>query len=188
MFGFALGSKSPRERCRIRIMDDRQSCGFPRPSRMTIEDPRPNLEASAIKGSESKLDEAVRQTREHVLGSLPNDLIRLIYLASIRDYNSGSYLHSVLSRQYAVDVADQAFKICHQEVFARLLQTAVSNYVQQLNEYIRYSRSDRAVLITTWKSLQAYRSAIPSHAAVLSADLFSLNVKTALAILQAGNE
>jgi hypothetical protein len=167
-------------------MDDQQSSRFARASRVTIEGPRGNIEGvSATKGSDSKVDEAVRQTREHVLGSLPNDLIRLIYLASIRDYNSGTYLHPVLSRQYAVDVADQAFKICHQEVFARLLQTAMSNYVQQLNEYIRYSRSERAVLITTWKSLQAYRSAIPSHAALLSADLFSLNVRTALAILQA---
>lgn len=130
------------------------------------------------------IDESTLQACEAILGPLPNDFTRVIYLASIRDYNSGTYRHPVLSRQYEATVADRGFKICHQEVFARLLANPISKYVEQLEGYIRYSRAERRLLIATWKSLAAYKAAIPSQAPARACELFFLNVGTALAILQ----
>jgi hypothetical protein len=124
------------------------------------------------------------QAREDILAPLPNDLIRLIYLASIRDYNSGRYLHPQLSRNYEAEVADRALQVCHHEVFAQLIGTPIGSLVQQLKEYIRYCRTERNQLITTWKSLQAYRSAIPARTSLLSSEVFFLNITIALAILE----
>jgi hypothetical protein len=118
-----------------------------------------------------------------LLGSLPNDLTRMIYLASLRDCNSGLYLHPELSREKGTHVADQAFRVCHEQVFRRLLTTRLSDYVNQLQEYIRYTRSESVTVLKTWRSLQAYRATVPVGALFISSALFFLNISIALEIL-----
>lgn len=121
---------------------------------------------------------------EEILSSLPNDLTRLIYLTSIRDYNSGTYRHHVLSRQFDPTEAHHVFEAWHQQVFARLLTIPIRKYVEEIEDYIRYSRAEREPFITTWKGLQAYRAAIPMKAPRRACETFFLNVRTALSILE----
>ena len=123
-------------------------------------------------------------SQELALSDLPNDLTRMLYLASLRDCNSGRYLHPQLSQTLGVEEADRAISICHQQIFRNLLNTPASGYALQLEEYIRYTRADRAVVLDTWQSLQAYRSTIPVHASALYSELFCLNVELALTILK----
>jgi hypothetical protein len=120
---------------------------------------------------------------ETVLRSLPNDLTRMIYLASLRDCNSGLYLHPELSQQKGMHVADQALRVCHEQVFRRLLTTRLADYVRQLQEYIRYTRSEPVTVLNTWRSLQAYRATVPVGALFISSALFVLNISIALEIL-----
>ena len=135
-------------------------------------------------GALSRIDEFVWKASEQVLAPLPNDLTRLIYLASIRDYNSGTYRHPQISRQFNALTAHEAFEIWHEEIFARLLTNSVGDYVKQLEGYLRYSRAERAKFISTWKSLQAYKAAVPLRVPRRACRTFFLNVDTALAILE----
>ena len=96
-----------------------------------------------------------------LLDTLPNDLTRMIYLASLRDCNSGMYLHPELSHQRGVQAADRGLRACHEQVFRRLLTTRLPEYVAQLQEYIRYTRSEILTVLKTWRSLQAYRATVP---------------------------
>jgi hypothetical protein len=113
----------------------------------------------------------------------PNDLTRMLYLASLRDCNSGRYLHPQLSARMGVEVADQALFECHDDIFRRLVAAPVSEYVHQLDEYIRYTRTEKIVVLKTWHSLKAYRATVPLQALPLYCELFCLNVETALTIL-----
>lgn len=122
-------------------------------------------------------------SRELALDDLPNDLTRMLFLASLRDCNSGRYLHPQLSQRLGVEEADHRLSICHQQIFRNLLNTPASGYALQLEEYIRYTRADRSVVLDTWQSLQAYRSTVPVHALALYCELFCLNVELALTIL-----
>lgn len=106
-------------------------------------------------------DTAIRQARELVLSDLPNDLIRLVYLASLRDCNTGHYFHPRLSQRYDVTSASHALQLCHEEVFGRLMAAPLSDYVAQLGGYIGYSNADKARVLATWKSLPAYRATVP---------------------------
>jgi hypothetical protein len=121
--------------------------------------------------------------RVAALDSLPNDLTRMLYLASLRDCNSGRYLHPQLSSRMGVEEADHALSACHHQLFRRLLTTPISAYVLQLEEYIRYTRADRRIVLRTWQSLQAYRSTIPVQALPVYSELFCLNIEVALTIL-----
>jgi hypothetical protein len=122
-------------------------------------------------------------SQELALEDLPNDLTRMLYLASLRDCNSGRYLHPQLSQRMGVEEADCALSGCHREIFRHLLNTPASGYALQLEEYIRYTRADRSVVLDTWRSLQAYRSTVPVHATAIYCELFCLNVELALTIL-----
>ena len=119
------------------------------------------------------------------LDALPNDLTRMLYLASLRDCNSGSYFHPQLSPQIGTEAVDQALYACHDQVFRRLLSTPPSGYVLQLIEYIRYTRKERRALISTWQSLQAYRATVPVLALPIYCELFCMNIELALTILKA---
>lgn len=120
---------------------------------------------------------------ETVLETLPNDLTRMIYLASLRDCNSGIYLHPELSHQRGVQAADGALRACHEQVFHRLLTTRLAEYVIQLQEYIRYTRGELFTVLKTWRSLQAYRATVPISALSTSTELFFLNVAIALEVV-----
>lgn len=119
------------------------------------------------------------------LNTFPNDLTRMLYLASLRDCNSGSYLHPQLSTRIGTEVVDRALSACHDQVFRRLLKTPPSGYVRQLEEYIRYTRKERNALLSTWQSIQAYRATVPVLALPIYCQLFCLNIELALTILRA---
>jgi hypothetical protein len=132
----------------------------------------------------SSPDNYVRYANEVILQALPNDLTRMIYLASLRDCNSGVYLHPQLSTGDRVQEADRALRACHGDVFRRLLITPLQAYVLQLEEYIRYTRAERTTILNTWKSLRAYRATVPMGVLETSSELFCLNVEIALAVLE----
>ena len=117
------------------------------------------------------------------LANLPNDLTRMLYLASLRDCNSGRYLHPQLSSRMGVEIADRTLFACHDQVFRRLLATPIFGYVNQLEEYIRYTRIEKAIVLRTWESLEAYRATMPVVALSLYRDLFCSNMEAALMIL-----
>jgi hypothetical protein len=144
--------------------------------------PHPDLPHSDLKDA-SRPDGLTDYIGETVLHSLPNDLTRMIYLASLRDCNSGLYLHPELSYQHGLHGTDWALRTCHNRVFRRLLTTRLPEYVSQLREYIRYTRGETLTVLKTWRSLQAYRATVPVGALSISAELFFLNISVALEIL-----
>lgn len=119
------------------------------------------------------------------LDTFPNDLTRMLYLASLRDCNSGCYRHAHLSPRMGTEMADRGLHACHVEIFRRLLTTPPSEYVLQLEEYIRYTRTDRFALLGTWQTLQAYRATVPVRSTSLYCQIFFLNVELALLIVSA---
>lgn len=129
------------------------------------------------------LDNLADHISQTVLETLPNDLTRMIYLASLRDCNSGLYLHPELSQQRGVHAADGALRQCHEQVFRRLLSTRLAEYVHQLHEYIRYTRGEILTTLKTWKSLQAYRATVPVSALATSAELYFINLAIALEVV-----
>jgi len=82
-----------------------------------------------------------------------------------------------------LEIADRTLFALHDRVFRRLLATSVSGYVDQLDEYIRYTRMEKTIVLKTWQTLQAYRATVPMLASLLYCELFCLNIEVALTIL-----
>ena len=117
------------------------------------------------------------------LAKVPCDLARLIYLASTRDYNTGTYHHDGLSARYRPEEACLALQTAHQDVFYRLVALPLEGLVEELEIYVVKSREAPAGFIHTWRELEPYRVAIPMEMDSTMVQLFLSNIKLALEVL-----
>jgi hypothetical protein len=116
------------------------------------------------------------------LSKLPGDLARLVYLASTRDYNTGTYHHDGLAARFRPDAATKALEIAHRQVFYRLSAYSLEELVKELELYLNSSHESPAEVLRTWQKLEPYRVAIPVEVNPAVARLFLSNVKLALAV------
>jgi hypothetical protein len=116
------------------------------------------------------------------LSKLSGDLARLVYLASTRDYNSGTYHHDGLAARYRADAASKALEIAHRQVFYHLAAYPLEKLVEELELYLNSSHESPADVLRIWQKLEPYRIAIPVEVNPAVARLFLSNVRLALAV------
>jgi hypothetical protein len=127
---------------------------------------------------------ATEDLRRRTLSHAPRSLDRLIYLASMRDYNTGLYQHAGLAERFSPEAACEALADCHREAFRELLLASLKDIVEQLETYMISTETDRSDFVQTWKDLEPYRVAVPVGTDSLSVDFLSSNLKIALTILE----
>jgi hypothetical protein len=134
--------------------------------------------------SRMDVERAADDVRRRTLSRMPRALDQLIYLASMRDYNTGLYYHDGLASAYTQEVACEALAECHRQAFQQLLEGSVEELVEQLQSYMDSTRTSPRDFIAAWKKLEPYRVAVPVETEILSAELLFSNLKVALAILE----
>ena len=117
--------------------------------------------------------------------SLPNELSRLIFLATLRDNNSGHYFHPDLARRFSERVADRAMLACHQRIYKQVVALSIEDLTDQLDLYVTTVPAPRERMIESWTKLKAYRATIPIDTDPISAEIFFMKVEVAVAILEA---
>lgn len=127
---------------------------------------------------------ASRDLRLRTLSQIPHALDRLIYLASMRDYNTGIYHHAGLASRFSEEVACEALADCHREAFRQLLTASLEDTVNQLLAYMEASRIDPLEFLAAWRDLKPYQVAAPAGTDRLAAAFLFSNLKIALAILE----
>jgi hypothetical protein len=131
------------------------------------------------------VQEAADDLQRRTLGGMARALDRMIYLASMRDYNTGLYYHEGLASRFTQEVASEATACCHREVFRQLVRCSLQEIVRQLEGYLASTRTNPREFVAAWKGLQPYRVAVPAKSDPLAAELLGSNIKVALAILEA---
>ncbi len=116
------------------------------------------------------------------LSKISCDLARLIYLASTRDYNTGSYHHDGLAARFRPEIAGKALEIAHRQIFYQLSACSLEELVEQLQTYLDCSHESAADILRIWQKLEPYRVAIPVEVNPAVARLFVSNIRLALAI------
>jgi len=117
--------------------------------------------------------------------SLPNDLSRLIFLATLRDNNSGHYYHPEVAQRFSSEVADQAMLACHRQIYEQVVGLALEDLTDQLDAYLATVMAPKERSIESWTKLRAYRATIPMDTDPISAEIFFMKVGVAVAILEA---
>jgi hypothetical protein len=128
---------------------------------------------------------AADDIRSRTLTDMPRSLDRLIYLASMRDYNTGLYYHDGLASRFTQEVACEALADCHRDAFNELVACSLRELVGQMEAYIRSTHTSPQDFIAAWKKLEPYRIAVPVKTDPVLAQFLFSSFKIALAILEA---
>lgn len=131
------------------------------------------------------VQQAAEDLRRRTLSEIPRSLDRLIYLASMRDYNTGLYYHDGLASRFTQEVACEALADCHREAFRDLVGSPLRDLVCQMEGYMDSTHTSPGEFLTAWKKLEPYRVAVPVETDPLSAEFLFSSFKIALAILEA---
>lgn len=132
--------------------------------------------------TDSSITDEVRGALKRVL---TNDISRLIYIATLRDNNTGGYFHPDLARRFTLARADRAMLVCHQEIYGRLVSLDLEVLTDQLDAYFGSVPAPKGRSIENWRRLRAYRATIPIHADPISAEILFMKIDVALAVLEA---
>jgi hypothetical protein len=130
------------------------------------------------------IEEARRDLEARTLAHIRGDFSRLVYLASLRDYNTGEYHHEGLERRYSTKLANGAIAACHWNVFKRLVSCSMRVLVGELELYRECNAASQPEFVNVWQKLQPYQVTLPLTCSSLTMRFFAANVKTALLIIQ----
>lgn len=118
------------------------------------------------------------------LAEIPGQFARLIYVASLRDLSSGRYEHQGLVALYPEEAVQQALRVCHEQIFERILETPLSEQLEDLRSCLAGMEGGFSAAVSHWRHLEAYRILVPGQAPDYLKDLFLSNLRALLEILQ----
>jgi len=118
------------------------------------------------------------------LSQVPTVFGRLVYLASIRDQNTGEYEHTGLARIYGLDQADQAIRHSHEDTFAEWLNLSLEHQKSDLLFYLSTVESDLPRILSSWARLEPYRNLVPIGAREADRQLFLSDLEIILELLR----
>jgi len=116
-----------------------------------------------------------------ILDRMDGILTKIVYLSTLRDNKAGTYIHPSLSRVHGAERTNRALAVCHRDLFRWLVRAPVSQYVKELELYMRSAHND---VVAEWRALQSYRGTIPCGAPRFLSEIYSHNMESALLILQ----
>lgn len=119
----------------------------------------------------------------NTLSQIPTVFGRLIYLASLRDQNTGTYAHQGLAQLFGDEAADQTMRRSHFDVFVEWLGMNLERQKCDLEEYLSELEEDTKTILANWVRLCPYLTFIPSEAREVERRLFRTDLETLLVIL-----
>jgi hypothetical protein len=150
----------------------------------TVEMPEDFLEGGADKAREPEVARALADLEARTLAEKRGYFDRLIYLASLRDYNTGLYHHYGLETRYSPQAVDEALHQCHIRTFEELMSLPLEDQTHDLVSLFESLRQERAQLINAWQRLRSYQVLPPDRCHPLARELFDKNIQVMLRVLR----
>ncbi|MBI1940678.1 MAG: hypothetical protein HYS33_04120 [Acidobacteria bacterium] len=133
---------------------------------------------------ETDADRVVADVQSRTLNQLEGKFSRLIYLASLRDHNTGRYHHYGLEARYPSEAVDAGLRICHAAVFEDLVELTLEEQTRDLLTFFESLKEEKGRLVEVWGRLRSYRILPPENCHPLARELFDANMVIILRILR----
>lgn len=120
----------------------------------------------------------------NTLSRIPTVYGRLVYLASLRNNDTGRYEHAGLELVYGERESDRALRDGHAQTFAEWLCYDLERQKADLDAYLAGLPDSKAQVLANWVRLQPYRNLAPATAAAPSILLFLGDFEALLSLLR----
>ena len=131
----------------------------------------------------NEVQRVVRDIEARTLAGITGHFSRLVYLASLRDYNTGRYHHYGLEERYAAEAVDEGLRQCHVRIFEDLVSLSLKEQTEDLLNFFESRSEDKTRLVEVWKRLRSYQILPPEGCHPLAQELFDKNIEIMLRIL-----
>jgi hypothetical protein len=131
-----------------------------------------------------EVERLVRDFEDRTLAKVNGHFSQLVYLASLRDYNTGRYHHYGLETRYAAEVVDEGLRQCHVRLFEDLVGLPLREQTEDLLNFFESLKEDKTRLVEVWKRLKSYQILPPEGCHPLARELFDTNLEIILRILR----
>jgi hypothetical protein len=126
----------------------------------------------------------LRDFEQHSLAGLEGYFCKLVYLASLRDYNTGRYHHYGLESRYSAEAVDEGLRQCHVGVFEDLVALPLKEQTEDLLGFFESLKEEKTRLVAVWRQLKSYQILPPENCHPLARELFDKNIAIMLRILR----
>jgi len=134
--------------------------------------------------SSPEREKAARDLWRHTLSQIRSQFGRMVYLASLRDANTGAYQHHGLAMVAGSETAAQTLEASHLEVFREWIRLPLEEQHGDLGVYFSDQESGTQVIVATWTKLASYHNLLPAEALPEERELFLADVRALLAVLR----
>jgi|SRR5271168_10500 len=117
------------------------------------------------------------------LAALPTEFGKLLYLASLRDFSSGNYVHEGLLARHSNEAVQQALGYCHEEVFLRILEMPLEQQEWDLRACIAAQEGEFWGKVRRWRESEFYRLLIPTGSPAYLREIFVANAGALLELV-----
>ena len=121
---------------------------------------------------------------KHTLSRIPTFCGRLVYLATLRDVNSGTYRHHGLAAAFGRDEALRALKESHQAAFQGWLNLTLAEKNEDLRDYLLALDEPLDGVVQHWLHSGVYRTYVPATAREAETELFCRDLQTLLQLMK----
>lgn len=98
----------------------------------------------------------------HTLSHIPTVFGRMVYLASVRNANSGKYEHHGLALVYGEDDADHALRRSHVKAFDEWINFTLEQQKADLDLYLSALQENKRTILATWLELRPFENLVPA--------------------------
>jgi hypothetical protein len=118
------------------------------------------------------------------LSQIPTTFGRLVYVASLRDQNTGGYRHQGLEQLFGPEQSEQTIRQSHVQIFSDWLCFNLEQQKKELEAYFEELHEDKKTILATWLRLAPYQYYPPADARDVERNLFTTDLETVLELLR----